>query len=239
MKCGYCGQSLRKDAKYCTYCGHKINGTGIIDDGKKDGSYLASIVSLVIIIAVSIIGGIRIILPMLNSDKAISSSTVSTSDHAQIITTRSSKKAYTHTTTKSTSKAASTTVATKALSSFDIDNSVCGRWICTDKTQLGFSENDFGVRAEMILELGNGDFNISYTVVNTGITERKTKFSGTFSAANNSIVIKPNARTYDGTYFTSRGIKMLSLKYSIKDRVLTLSDSQNNTVKLIKNTQED
>lgn len=81
MKCGYCGENIKDNAKFCTHCGHNLREieTGGQPAQKSKGGYISSLLTLLVIIVILCAGSAYM---LKDSDKsnAISASDASISE---------------------------------------------------------------------------------------------------------------------------------------------------------------
>jgi hypothetical protein len=77
MKCGYCGNEVKDDAQFCSNCGHSIeepSEEGNEPTKAEKGAYAASIIALLIVLALVGYGGFVIVYRDLHPQKSVSAS---------------------------------------------------------------------------------------------------------------------------------------------------------------------
>lgn len=199
MKCGYCGKNIKDDAKFCNYCGHDLRE--IPSDSEPTtptakGGYLSSLLTLLAIIAILCAGGAFL---LQDGTAATSPASVSFSD------------------------AVSPAYDTEGTS---FDEALFGQWQCTDRAAADYSQSDYGVEVNIILEMTNmGKFTLNYSMSDTGAPALNLKLKGAYSVKNGAVTFKPDLSNVSGemsgNYFKNHGSNP-SFTYSVTDSTLTL-----------------
>lgn len=210
MKCGYCGKDVKNNQNFCTSCGRSIGDNSEKQGGKdqsKSSSFLAVLMLIVLIVIVTagcaglVINGIK---GWYVSDSQIVTPSSTNISEESVVSSREP---------------------------FVGDTALIGQWQCSDKSAAGYSDADHGIETNITLTFDDeGNFSVSYCMINLGITARNETLRGSYSVKDGSLTLKPNLSSYKGDYFDDSNAEP-TVKYSVeKDKLVIVSDSGNKLV---------